>query len=315
MSATVDDPLLQTVLRGLSAPQKTLPPTLFYDEVGSALFDQITTLDEYYLTRAEAEILEVHGPAIARALAEGATAVVMIEPGCGSGGKAQALLRHLPARAYVGVDVSTEALRAGAARLQADLPGLDVIAIEADYHQDLCLPALPEGRRVVFFPGSTIGNFDPGDAANFLRRLRDLAGPQGRLVLGVDLWKPIDQLTAAYDDRAGVTAAFDKNALAHLNARYNADFDLDRFDHFARVDPLRRRVEMHLRAREAHAFTVAGRRFRVDRGETLHTESSYKYEVADVRALAERGGLAVLAHWTDAEAQFGVFALAPLEAG
>jgi dimethylhistidine N-methyltransferase len=310
MTTTRADPLLDEVLRGLSAPQMTLPPTLFYDEAGSRLFEQITALDEYYLTRAEAEILEVHGASVAALAAGGAGAVVLVEPGCGSGAKAGALLRHLPARAYVGVDVSTEALHRGAARLAADFPGVQILPVEADYHHPFSLPALPPGRRIGFFPGSTIGNFDPEDAAAFLGGLRGLLGADGRLVVGVDLWKAPEVLIAAYDDRDGVTAAFDKNALAHLNRRYGADFDLERFDHVATVDPRRRRVEMHLRARAHHAFHVAGRRFEIARGATIHTESAHKYEVADFLEIARGAGLQAVGLWTDAAARFAVFALA-----
>ena len=307
----MSDPLLDVVLRGLSACPKTLPPTLFYDAVGSALFERITTLDEYYPTRAEVEALETHGAAIARLAAGGASAVVVIEPGCGTGAKAPLLLRHLPAVAWVGLDVSGEALDAAAARLAATSAHLEIRAIVADYHRPFAMPALPEGRRIAFFPGSTIGNFDPHDAAAFLAKLRGWVGPEGRIVLGVDLWKDVEVLRAAYDDREGVTAAFDKNALAHLNARYEANFLLERFEHEARVDSRHRRVEMHLRARESHTFRVAGRRFRIARGETIHTENAYKYDPAEVAALAARAGLATLGEWTDAAARFAVVVLGP----
>lgn len=312
MPQTAVDPLLSVVLRGLGSHPKTLPPTLFYDAVGSALFDRITTLDDYYVTRAEAEVLAAHGREIAEAAAGGAEAVVMIEPGCGSGAKAAMVLRHLRgrARAYVGLDVSVDALEAGATTLAAAFPEVAVIAVEADYHGPIRLPPLPGGRRVAFFPGSTIGNFDPVEASAFLGRLRDLVGPAGSIVVGVDLWKDPAVLEAAYDDREGVTAAFDKNALAHLNARYDADFVLDRFEHLARVDPELQRVEMHLRSTVDQVFHVAGRRFEIGRGETIHTESSWKYEVGDFVDLAARAGLRTAGVFTDGQRRFGVFVLA-----
>lgn len=304
-----DAPLLDVVLRGLGAPQKSLPPTLFYDDAGSALFDRITTLEEYYPTRVEAEILGRHGGEIARTACQRAERVVVLEPGCGSGAKAAALLRHLPAVAYVGIDVSVGALRDGAARLSQAFPSVKVIAVEADYHAPITLPALPPGRRVAFFPGSTIGNFDPPDAVRFLANLRGLVGPYGGVVVGVDLWKAPEVLRAAYDDREGVTAAFDKNALVHLNRRYGADFQPDRFVHEARVDAQLRRVEMHLVASSAHAFHVAGRRFEIAAGESIHTENAYKYETGTFGALAARADLRVLRHWTDDARRFAVFVL------
>jgi len=311
LTATPRDPLLEAVLVGLRRPQKALPPTLFYDARGSALFERITTLDEYYLTRAEAEIFRTHGAAIGRATATGADAVALIEPGCGSASKVGALLRHVPAVAWVGIDVAAGALEAGARALAAAFPAVEVHAVTADYHRPVTLPSLPSGRRVAFFPGSTIGNFDPDDAVAFLARLRGLSAEDGRVVVGVDLWKSPEVLHAAYDDREGVTALFDKNALAHLNARYGATFDVDRFDHVARVDPGRMRVEMHLRSRGAQAFEVAGERFVIEPGETIHTENSYKYTVDGFAALAARAALEPVGAWTDAAARFAVFVFAP----
>lgn len=305
-----DDPLLEVVLRGLGAPQKTLPPTLFYDAAGSLLFDRITRLEEYYPTRVEGQILRERGPEIASVASPGDEPVVVVEPGCGSGAKVAALLSHLHAIAYVGIDVSVTALRAGAARLLEAFPSLQVLEVEADFLEPLRLPPLPTVRRVGFFPGSTIGNFEPEDAVRFLARLRRMVGRAGSAVVGVDLWKDEPTLRAAYDDREGVTAAFDLNALAHLNRRYGADFRLDRFVHEARVDPVLRRVEMHLVARHAHAFHVAGRRFEIGAGESIHTESAYKYDVGAFSALAGRAGLRSSRHWTDEDRRFAVFALA-----
>ena len=304
------DPLNQQVLSGLRAPQKTLPPTLFYDSEGSALFDQITALEEYYPTRVEGEIFSVHGQSIAAAATDGAAAVVLIEPGCGSGAKAASLLCHLPARAYVGIDVSVTALEAGASRLRDQFAGLAVVAVEADYHQPLCLPPLPEGRRVGFFPGSTIGNFDPDGAVAFLGLLAELVGPDGRLVIGVDLWKDPAVLHAAYDDAQGVTAAFNRNALSHLNRRAGANFQPETFVHEARVNEDLRRVEMHLVSRLSQAFVVQGQSFFIEAGESIHTENSYKYDEESFAGLARRAGLRNVAHWTDARRRFAVFLFA-----
>lgn len=302
------DKLLAQVLAGLSRPQKTLPPALFYDARGSALFAEITRLDEYYPTRVETAILEASGADIARAVGPGR--VVVIEPGCGAAEKVPLLLRHLDAHAYVGIDVSAEALGLGAARLARAFPALRVVPVVGDFRAPL--PLLPEGRRVAFFPGSTLGNFDPPEAATFLAWLREGVGPGGLVILGVDLWKDPAVLHAAYDDARGVTAAFDKNALLHLDARYGADFDPDRFDHVVRVDPGRLRVEMHLRAREAHDVQVAGVAFHFARGETIHTENSYKFTARCLAALAERAGLGPAGVWTDPEDRFAVVALRPL---
>jgi L-histidine N-alpha-methyltransferase len=306
---TDPDPLLDAVLRGLSAEPKTLPPTLFYDDVGSALFDRITTLDAYYPTRAEALVFDEHGPALAALVAGDADAVALIEPGCGSGGKAEKLLQHLPAVAYVGVDVSVEALIGGAGRLSLRFPGVQVVAIEADYHQPWALPELPPARKIAFFPGSTIGNFDPADAVGFLAGLREVVGPSGAAVVGVDLWKDVEVLRVAYDDPEGVTAAFNRNALRHLNRRYGATFDVDGFAHESRVDVDRRRVEMHLVARGAQDVRVAGRRFRIEAGESLHTENAYKYDLDGFSDVARQAGFRTLGWFTDPDVRFAVFAL------
>ncbi len=305
-----DDRLLRVVLHGLASSPKTLPPTLFYDEAGSGLFDRITTVEDYYPTRVEAEIFREHAVEMAMAAADGAARVVMVEPGCGSGAKAASLLAHLPAVAYVGIDVSVTALTAGASRLEEAFPKVTVMAVEADYHEPFTLPALPEGRRIGFFPGSTIGNFDPDDAVHFLANMREIVRPGGRFLIGVDLWKDPAVLRRAYDDREGVTAAFNKNALAHLNRRYAADFVLAQFGHLSRVDAALGRVEMHLQAREAVVFHVAGRRFSMAAGETIHTENAYKYDIPGFGALAGRAGFQLRQTWTDAGSRFAVLLLA-----
>jgi L-histidine N-alpha-methyltransferase len=306
-----NSPLLAEILEGLSRPQKTLPPTLFYDARGSALFQQITELEEYYVTRAEAEILRDRGEEIARRVSAGAERVVFIEPGCGSVEKIGMLLPYCPAVAYVGLDVSVEALTAGGAALSRRFTKVSVLPVVGDYHAALTLPAVPDGRRIAFFPGSTIGNFEPPQARTFLARLAALVGSDGRLIIGVDLWKDPEVLRRAYDDRDGVTAAFDKNALAHLNWRFGATFDLDRFEHVSRVDAVVGRVEMHLASRGDQDFSVAGRPFRLADGETIHTENAYKYTIDGFVALAARAGLSAIASWTDSAGRFAVIAFEP----
>lgn len=307
MTHRTTDPTLETVLLGLAGPQKSLPPSLFYDDDGSRLFERITELDEYYVTRAESEALGTHGARIGEVAAGGSGAVVVIEPGCGTATKVEALIPHLPLAAYVGVDVAGDALRRGVDRLRTRWPRVQVHAVHADYHHPFHLPPLPRGRRVVFFPGSTIGNFDPAGATAFLASLRGLAGERGRVVVGVDLWKDEGVLRAAYDDREGVTAAFNRNALAHLNRRYGATFDVGAFDHVVQVDASRQRVEMHLRARSDTRFAVAGQTFQMRAGETIHTENSYKYTIPGFAALARNADLSMLGAWTDAASRFAVF--------
>jgi dimethylhistidine N-methyltransferase len=295
----VEDALLAEVLEGLKRPQKSLPPKLFYDRTGSELFEKITHLPEYYLTRAEGEILEVHGREIAAAV-QGEPATVFVEPGAGGSTKAARILRYLRPAAWVGIDIAGPALAAGAAALAAMVPHVEVTSFVADYTRDLALPRLPPGRRVVFFPGSTIGNFDHREARAFLARLRAMAGPDGLVLIGVDLWKDPEILRVAYDDAAGVTAAFDLNALAHLNRRFGGDFDLRRFHHLSRVDPVLRRVEMHLRSVGRQVVHLGGVELRFEDGETIHTENACKYSIEGFAELAGAAGLVTERVWTDA---------------
>ncbi len=280
-----DTRLRAEALGGLLAERKTLPPKLFYDAPGAELFERICALDEYYVTRAELAILRERAGEIA-ALAGPRCALV--EYGSGAGVKVRLLLDALDApAAYVPVDISREQLAAVAASLAGDYPGVAVRPLCADYTAPLRLPRLPAGaRRLAFFPGSTIGNFHPTEAAAFLRRMRRSLGPGGALILGVDRRKAAATLRAAYDDRDGVTAAFNLNVLARLNRELGADFDLARFRHRASFAPGPSRVEMHLESLAEQEVRVAGARVRFARGETLWTESSYKYDRARLRALS-----------------------------
>ena len=295
------------VVSGLTAARKTLPAKYFYDDRGSALFEAITTLPEYYPTRTELGILEARAGEIAALMPPGAA---LIELGSGSTTKARILLRRRAIAAYVPVDISAGFLKREAARLRRDLPWLRIVPVAADFTKPFELPPEIRARsRVGFFPGSTIGNFEPADAAEFLRHAGRLLGPGARLVVGVDLVKDTAVLNAAYDDAAGVTAAFNLNLLSRINAELGADFDLDCFRHAAFFNRAESRIEMHLVSRDAQQVHVADRTISFGRGETIHTENSYKYTIESFRALAAAAGWSPLAVWTDAQAYFSVHAL------
>ncbi len=304
------DPALRAeVLAGLALPQKVLPPKLFYDAAGAALFERICELDEYYLTRAELSILRAHAGEIAAMVGPGAS---LVEYGSGAGAKVRLLLGALdgPA-AYVPIDISREQLERVAADLSAAYPHVPVLPVCADYTAPLTVPDLPHrARRVAFFPGSTIGNFHPSEAAAFLRGVRQVVGPDGVLLLGVDRRKDAGVLHAAYDDRDGVTAAFNLNALARLNRELGADFDLAAFRHRAVWNDAASRMEMHLVSTTAQVARVAGERFAFAPGETIWTESSYKYDRPRLDRLAADGGFRVERLWTDAGERFWVAVLA-----
>jgi L-histidine N-alpha-methyltransferase len=303
------DPLIHEILAGLAATPKVLPPALFYDERGSVLFEQITRLPEYYVTRAEAQVLDTHGAEIAAALAPADERLVLIEPGCGSSTKAAAILRHRADAEFVGIDISAEALERGAAALRRLVPGIRVTSTVADFLHHLPLEVIPLGHLAAFFPGSTLGNFDRDAADAFVGRLARLVGPGGHIVLGLDRWKDPEVLRAAYDDAAGVTAEFNRNALAHLAARFGSDLDPADFEHVVVVDTNAKRVEMHLQARRALSFAIAGRRVRFARGERVRTEHCYKFDRARIAALARTAGVVPIRTWTDPEERLDVHLL------
>jgi dimethylhistidine N-methyltransferase len=288
---------------------KTLPPKLFYDAAGATLFERITELPEYYLTRAELEILRVHARDIARL---GGARCALVEYGSGAGVKVRLLLdafalENHPITAYVPIDISREQLVTVASQIAAEYPTLPVHPVCADYTAPLHLPDLPQrARRVAFFPGSTIGNFHPTEAAAFLRRVRRAVTDDGVLVLGVDRRKDPATLNAAYDDAAGVTAAFNLNMLRRLNRELGADFDLRRFQHRAFFDQEASRVEMHLVSLEQQVVHVAGERIAFDAGERIWTESSYKYDRETLDMLVTSAGFRITQLWTDAAEQFWV---------
>jgi L-histidine Nalpha-methyltransferase len=311
MEPALPDETRAEVLAGLRAPQKTLPPKLFYDERGAALFHEITALDEYYLTRTELGIMRAHAGEMADLMGAGCA---LVELGSGEALKVRLLLDRLrgPA-AYVPVDISAEQLQRVAADIARAYPGLVVVPVAADYTGAFALPELPpparEARRVVYFPGSTIGNFHVPEAVAFLRRIAQLCGPGGALLLGADLRKDPDVLHAAYNDAGGVTAAFNANVLVRLNRELGAWFDPTRFRHYAYYNPVAGRVEMHLVSLARQTVDVDGECVRFERGESIWTESSYKYAPRQLDAMAHDAGFDVVRVWTDPREWFCVLYL------
>ena len=303
MSGTpaLDNGFAREVRAGLTRPgQKTLPCSYFYDAVGSALFEAITALPEYGLTRADARVIEAHAEEIATAI--GGESLV-VELGSGSGSKTRRLLEAMRPPTYCPIDVSAAAL-ATCARSLADVA--EVAPIEADYLDGLRAAAARRepGRPILLlFLGSTIGNFEPEAAYEFLYRIRGALKPGDALLLGTDLVKPAAQLLAAYDDPAGVTAAFNRNLLARINRELGGDFDLRCFEHEARYDAAAQRIEMHLLSLTGQCVQVrdAGLTVRIEAGETIHTESCHKFRPEQVGAMARAGGFCLEAQWTDAE--------------
>ena len=297
---------LNDVVIGLSDKPKSLPSKWFYDEAGAHLFEAICELPEYYLTRTESDILESAAPAIAEALGAG---TVLVEYGSGAMSKVRLLLDSLEGpQAFVAIDISTEQLRQAAAELRDAYPGLRVQTIAKDFSRPIRLPArLGEaGRRCVFLPGSTIGNFEPLEARLLLERMRHAAGDDGALVIGVDLKKDKVRLEAAYNDAAGVTARFNKNLLRRINRELGGDADLEAFEHQALYDESKGRIEMHLRSLRSQILTVAGHKFHFEPGETIHTENCHKFTVSEFQALAKEAHFQPARVWTDAEELFSV---------
>lgn len=293
------------ILHGLRLPQKTIDPKFFYDAHGSQLYEKITKTFDYYVTRAEEEILRRYMPAIAAAVG---TDAVVIEPGAGSCRKIEYLLDGLRPSLYVPIDISATTLESACSRLMTRYEWLPCFGIGADFDQlDRIDDLLPKQRRIVFFPGSTIGNFEPENAARFLRRLRKLVQPDGGLLIGVDNVKDVDVLERAYDDRGGITAAFNKNMLNHINRIAPANFDTDAFEHRAVWNSEKSRIEMHLVSRADQVVEVADRTLHLKAGETLHTENSYKYTRASFRALAAEAGFQCAKIWHDQRDYFTLY--------
>jgi dimethylhistidine N-methyltransferase len=302
-----DEAFRSAVVAGLSQTPKTLAPCWLYDEPGSQLFERITRLADYYPTRAETEILRRHGAEIAGFCGPD---VLLIEYGAGAGIKTEILIDALDhPQLYVPIDIAGEFLAETARRVDSRFPGLAVRPIIADFNHDFAFPALAPGHRVAFFPGSTIGNLSRPETIAFLRRMRRHAGSDGKALIGVDLKKDVGKLIAAYDDREGVTAAFNLNLLARINRELDGDFPLDRFAHEARWNPEESAMEMHLLSLDARCVMAAGAPFSFLSGETIHTESSRKYDLEAFAALATSTGWRVAEVWLDRNRQFAVFGL------
>jgi dimethylhistidine N-methyltransferase len=292
------DTFAADVVAGLSAGQKHLTPKYFYDFTGSALFERITALPEYYPTRSELGILREHAAAIASLFPPGCA---LVEFGAGASTKARIVLRAAASvEAYVPIDISGDFLEQEAARLRRDFPHLAVHPVVADFMALTKPPDEIAGRpRVGFFPGSTIGNFEPHEAAAFLRRAGAILGPGAVLVVGVDLVKAPDILYRAYNDAEGVTAKFNLNLLARINRELGANFNLEAFEHHAFYNAERRRIEMHLASMKRQRVRIGRVSIEFRPGETIHTESSYKYSIDSFQALAAGGGWSPLDVWTD----------------
>ena len=294
------------VLAGLSRPQKALSPKYFYDKTGSEIFDRITEAPEYYVARTEIALLDGIGPELRDLAGPGA---VVLEPGAGSSVKIRKLIDALdrPA-AYVGMDISGDHVKAACRDIAGDHPDLMVGAVCHDFTQGIDLDALPlpDGRRVVFFPGSTIGNFELEGALALLQTLRSWLRPGDALLIGVDLRKDAQTLEAAYDDAGGATADFNYNLLRRINAELDGTLDPSGFQYRAMWNPYRSRVEMYLQARRDMAFTVAGHDFMIRAEETIHTENSHKFTVDVFQDLAAKAGLAARTQWVSDAAPFSI---------
>lgn len=286
------------ILEGLAQAQKTLPAKYFYDQRGSRLFEEITRLPEYYLTRTEIGLLEQYGGEIAERVGQGA---VLMEYGSGASVKIRLLLEALRPDCYVPMDISRDFLIASANQLLDDYPWLSIYAGCVDYSQPVELPVTlaQAPHKLGFFPGSSIGNFTPQEAQAFLRRVRMTLGDSSHFLLGVDLYKDEEVLHAAYNDSQGVTADFNKNILRHLNRNLRASFDEDLFEHQALVNKKHSRVEMHLVSKIDQMVHLAGSTLVLRQGESLHTENSYKYRLDSLRWMARQAGFEMECSWTD----------------
>ena len=308
LSAPMQTPHADLVA-GLRARRAWISPKYFYDARGSALFEYITRLPEYYPTRTEQQIMAAQAAELARQIAPGAT---IIEWGAGNCDKAQQLCEWLDPAHFVALDISVDCLQRGAARLQAACPGVQVRALAADLTGDWALPEdVPLARRLLFFPGSSIGNFDAPQRLDLLRRMRRLLDDDGALLIGVDLVKPVPVLEAAYNDAAGVTAAFNRNMLRHVNRLIGSDFVEDGWEHCAFFNPELSRIEMHLQARADTVVRWPGQLRSFARGERIHTENSYKFSPQGFADLLARAGFKHTQSWTDDQAWYGVVLARP----
>ncbi|MGH6796990.1 MAG: L-histidine N(alpha)-methyltransferase [Roseiarcus sp.] len=296
------------VLAGLSQRQKSLPARWLYDQRGSELFEDITRLDEYYLTRTETAILRRHAGEIAALCGEG---VVLLEYGAGAAVKSEILLDALHApRMYAPIDIAADFLAETAERLRERFPELPTRPIIADFTADFDIPGdIPARPRAAFFPGSTIGNLRQSEAAALLRRMREHVGERGKAIIGVDLRKDVETLIAAYDDQRGVTAEFNLNLLTRINRELEGGFAIEAFAHEARWNERQSAIEMHLVSLKPQVVSVAGRSFAFAQHESIHTETCRKFDVAGFAHAAQRSGWRVATIWSDPAELFAVFGL------
>ncbi|WP_028605932.1 L-histidine N(alpha)-methyltransferase [Ottowia thiooxydans] len=287
----------EEIISGLMQPVPRISPKYFYDQLGSKLFEAITRLPEYYPTRTEKALLEQQAADIKRLVGEVNT---VIEPGAGNVEKARMLCQILQPKYFVGVDISAEVLKDGIDRLRHAQPTLDARAVIADLTNRLDLPEdIPMARRLVFYPGSSIGNYDPPQALEWLHRARSWVDATGGLLIGVDLPKEVAVLEAAYDDAAGTTARFNRNILAHVNTVIGSDFDPSQWSHRAFFNPVASRIEMHLQAEEGQRVRWPGGGREFAHGERIHTENSYKYALPVFMTMLREAGFAQVNTWTD----------------
>jgi len=303
-----DDQFLQDIVDGLSQPRKTLPCKYFYDERGSALFDQICKTPEYYHTRTELAILDEVLPVVAGMIGPNAD---ILEFGSGAGIKIRKLIDALTTpRSYTPIDISEEILLSSSVALQHSYPELEIHPIVADYLAPIELPAMFSDvtghQKLVFFPGSTISNFDQVDAMHFLKHIRSLLSAGDALLIGVDLVKPIPLLLAAYNDSQGITAAFNKNILQRIKNRYQTNIDTNQFLHHAGYNAAKHRIEMHLVSKVAQSIDIEGQRFSFAAKESIHTENSYKYSIDSFRMMGLNAGFHATECFTDAQNLFSV---------
>jgi len=307
VEAAAKENFREEVLRSLAKSPRELPCKFFYDERGAQLFQQICELPEYYITRTEIEILRLHGAEMAKALGP---QIELIGLGTGAGTKTQILLEELQdPRVYVPIDISREQLERSAGRFNKMFPTLQILPVAADYLEpfELPLPRQLSSRSVIYFPGSTIGNFEPDAAGEFLTRLIDLAGDGGGLLIGVDLQKDRHIIEAAYNDSAGVTAQFNKNLLTHINRELGGNFDLAHWQHYATYNPAEGRIELYLISEIDQAVKISGREFQFRAGEKILTEYSYKHTIGGFITLSRQAGFHFEEVWTDDNRWFGVF--------
>jgi len=300
-----DPAFRRDVIEGLSAPIRAIPARWFYDRRGSELFEEITRLPEYYLTRTETALLEAHCPEVARIAGTGAA---IVEFGSGASVKTRILLRSADPSAYVPIDISGDFLRDAAAEIAAEFPRVAVYPVEGDFMRAIALPAAVAGvPKLGFFPGSTIGNMVAGTSVDLLRAMKATLGVGAWLLIGMDRVKDPAELLRAYDDPGGVTAAFNMNLIERINRELGGDVPLDAFRHKVVWNDERSRIEMHLEAVRDVRFGVDGLRFAMKAGETIHTENSHKYGARDARFMLHAGGWAIEREWSDAEARFSIF--------